>query len=395
MIEYEALRDAVECGMIDMQEISNQLKMKKEKEILNRHPRSVWQGKNGFWYTRIGKKLIKRKNKQDLDQTLIEHYKQEDEEVDPTFKKTYKDWIDSKRRYKEVNENTLLRYDDDYRRFIKDTPFECYKVSSIDDVILDDFIRSTIADFNLTAKAYSCLRTVILGTLKFAKRKRYTDFSVSTFFKDFQISNSAFQRPSGKKTIVYTKDERTILYNYLIDNPTTENLGLALICLTGLRIGELSALKLEDNVSDCHLYVHRTETRIKEDGKTKTVVHDIPKMGHEDTIVLPEAAQRIINLVKMRTHDDEYLFSRNGRRITSKVFRDHLKKACEKAGIAYKPPHQMRKTYASMLLAAKVDEAIIKKEMRHSNISTTRSYYQYITESDNGEKAIIDKVMGL
>ena len=55
----------------------------------------------------------------------------------------------------------------------------------------------------------------------------------------------------------------------------------------------------------------------------------------------------------------------------------------------------MRKTYASILLSERVDEAIIKKEMRHTDISTTRTYYQYITSNDEEEKAVINKIAGL
>lgn len=64
-------------------------------------------------------------------------------------------------------------------------------------------------------------------------------------------------------------------------------------------------------------------------------------------------------------------------------------------GIEYRSPHQMRKTYASILLSSGVDEAVIKREMRHTEISTTRAYYQYITKEDDYNKELIDKITGL
>lgn len=390
------LYKATEQGIIDIDRLKVTLSMEDERRYLEKHDYKIWQGKtNKCWYTRIEGKLIKRAAKENIEKVVIDHYKQLEIDSLPSIKSCFNEWIDSKQKYNEVKDNSICRYQDDYKRYIKGTAFEKVKMSEIDDFILDDYVRSTISKFELTSKGWSGLRTIIIGTLKYAKRMRYTDFSVSTFFSDFQISKSAFKRASAKKRYIYSKAERASLYEYLMSNPTIEHLGLALMCLTGLRVGELAALKLEDNTSSCHLYVHRTETREFEGKKRKIAIQDTAKMGHDDTIILPKAAQRVIDITKMRTHRDEYLFSVNGRRITAQTFRRHLKNACEAIGIDYRPPHQMRKTYASILLSEGTDEAIIKREMRHTDIATTRAYYQYITADDDEEKAIIDAIAGL
>ena len=393
--DISLLYDAVKQGIIDMEQLNYVLKEMTERKYLEQHTGKIWQGKNEYWYTKIDGKLFKKRSKNDLEKAIVAYYRALEPELKPTFKEEFADWLESKKRYREVKDNTIMRYEDDYQRYFKGTSFENLRVEIIDDLILDEFIRETIRRKDLTSKAYSCFRTVIIGVLKHAKRKHHTSFSVSTFFKDFEISRNAFKKPSKKRKNVYKKSEREALYVYLMENPTIENLGLALMCLTGLRIGELAALKLEDNVASCQLYIHRTETRMSVDGKRVISVQDTAKMDHDGEIVLPKAAQRIIDIVRMRTHDDEYLFSDNGRRITAQCFRRHLKNACKAIGIEYRPPHQMRKTYASILLASGVDEAIVKKEMRHTDIATTRAYYQFITESSSEEKAIIDKVMGL
>ena len=157
----------------------------------------------------------------------------------------------------------------------------------------------------------------------------------------------------------------------------------------------LDSLYIEYNIGSCKLYIHRTETRVETESGRRIIVQDTAKMGHDDTVIIPKAAQRIIDITKMRTHDDEYLFSKNGSRVTARSYRRYLEKACKEVGIRYRPPHQMRKTYASILLSEGVDEAIVKKEMRHTDISTTRAYYQYITESDKEEKDIIDRIVGI
>ena len=43
--------------------------------------------------------------------------------------------------------------------------------------------------------------------------------------------------------------------------------------------------------------------------------------------------------------------------------------------------HVLRKTYATRLLNAKVDEAIITNQLGHTDIATTRAYYYYNDKS--------------
>lgn len=394
------LREAFSKGILDFGEVTSKLKELKEKEYLESHDKKVWQGKNGSWYTYLNydgkRKLIKKSTKALIENEIIEYYRKLDPETNPTFKDDFFGWIEEKKRFGEVKESSILRYMDDYNRFLKGSEFEMMEVRAIDDLVLDEFVRSVIFDYNLSSKAYSCFRTIVCGALKYSKRHHHTDFSPTIFFRDLQISKNSFKKPSSKRKDVYTKNERKLLYDYLMANKSIENLGLALMCLTGLRVGELASLKKEDNVSDSHLYIHRTETRrLNDTGLVRMAVGDTAKMDHDEVIVIPKAAQRVIDLANDISRKDEYLFSKNGRRITARSFRYHLKKACKEIDIPYRPPHQMRKTYASILLASGTDEAIVKREMRHTQISTTRAYYQYITETDDDEKAIIDSVMGL
>ena len=394
------LREAIENGIIDIDSINVEMQKKKEKEYLENHTSSVWQSSNGFWYTYLTvdskRKLVKRKNKQDLEQEIICYYKAKDPDLNPTFEQEYKAWIAAKKEYHEVKETSLLRYDTAWNKFLEGTEFSKTKMNDIDDVMLDEFIRKAIIRNNLTSKSYAMLRTILQGVLKYAKRYHHIDFSPSNFFKDIQIPKSTFQRPSTKRRDVYTKDERTVLFNYLMNNGSIRNLGLALMCVTGLRIGELATLKKSDNIENCRLLILRTETRIEVDGKIKVGIGEAPKMDHDGDIVIPKIAQRIIDLANMQTHDFEYLFSdSNGERIQGYTFRKSLRKACKEAGVRYKPPHQMRKTFASILLSSGVDEALVKKEMRHTDIATTRAYYQFVTDSSESEKSIIDTVIGL
>ena len=67
-----------------------------------------------------------------------------------------------------------------------------------------------------------------------------------------------------KELRVLTRTEQKILYSYLCDNLTPLSLGILICLLTGLRIGEVCALKWEDiSFSNHAIYVHQTMQRFQ------------------------------------------------------------------------------------------------------------------------------------
>ena len=74
MSDAELLKFAIENGMLDTALVQERIEMQKRKEILNKHPYTIWEGKNGKWYTYLPstndeRKLIKRNLKVDIEKT--------------------------------------------------------------------------------------------------------------------------------------------------------------------------------------------------------------------------------------------------------------------------------------------------------------------------------------
>ncbi|MBQ9420501.1 MAG: hypothetical protein IJU30_01920 [Lachnospiraceae bacterium] len=111
--------------------------------------------------------------------------------------------------------------------------------------------------------------------MKFAKKLGHTEFSIGSFFRDLDLSDKIFSKPSEQSKFIYTKDERKKLYKFFMNDPKIYHLALALQCLTGLRIGELSTLKKEDNIEPNKLFIHRTECKYQSaDGKQRIGVKE-------------------------------------------------------------------------------------------------------------------------
>lgn len=50
-ISEETLQIALQYGIVDMEEISKNVELKKRNEILSQHPYKVWQNNQGIWLT--------------------------------------------------------------------------------------------------------------------------------------------------------------------------------------------------------------------------------------------------------------------------------------------------------------------------------------------------------
>ena len=74
----EILKYAIEHDMIDMSYMQQQIEMNKRQELLEKHPYSIWEGKDGNWYTHLpdekkGRILRKRKTQDAIENVVCDY----------------------------------------------------------------------------------------------------------------------------------------------------------------------------------------------------------------------------------------------------------------------------------------------------------------------------------
>lgn len=283
----------------------------------------------------------------------------------------------------------------DFIRFLSEMQNDKVENITEDDIV--DFLKTSIAKYNLTHKAYSNLETLIIGIFKYAKKKKYTSLSISHIIGDMEISKKTFNRViKDKCSQVYTEDEIPIMVQYLKKHEDLINLGILLVFETGIRCGELVSLKREDFSSNTKtLQIRRTEIKYKfEDGITRRTVRDFPKTENSiRDIILTETAVKILKkLIKLNPFGEflvENLKTHN--RVSESTFYRRIENICKQLGFQCKSMHKIRKTYGTTLIDAKVDESLIMEQMGHSDIATTKKYYYYFNKGkENKEKQIND-----
>ncbi len=399
--EKELLNFALSNGIIDINTIQKQIEMNERKKYLQMHKNEIWQGKDDGFYTYLpdktqkkGRKLVRKSTKEKLEDAIVKFYKSE--ENIPTINKVFKEWSNEKLEFGEICKATFDRYEIDFKKYFSESILDQRDIRHITEDTLEEFIRRTIAENNLTVKAYSNLRTLIIGIFKYSKRKRLTNLSISTFLKDLDLSRKAFARNcKSKENQVFSEDEIPIILDWLRKNPSIENYGIILCFQSGIRVGELSGLKFCD-ITGKVLHVQRQEIRYK-DKETNKVIHKIADYTKTEAgdryIILTDNALKTIESIRKLNPFGEYMMQNGKRKFWKNTFNDRLYKACDQCGLPRRSMHKIRKTYGTTLIDANVDDSLIMAQMGHSDISTTRKYYYYSNKNSQTNQAQIDKAI--
>ena len=220
------------------------------------------------------------------------------------------------------------------------------------------------------------------------------NFTATDVIDHVRIYKKSFsQKKKDPDTEVYYPDELEILKSYCLSHPNPYTRCIVAAIVLWERIGECAPLKIADvDLEGRYVCVQRIETRADSKGKaTETIREGSKTEAGVRKVAIPESAivwfEEIVQIAK--PSGSEYLFPQEaktlgkkthsnrqaGQRIRSQQLRRNMMQYCKEAGIPYKPPHKLRKTYASILKGNDVSDAVITAQMGHTDIKTTNDYY--------------------
>lgn len=391
--EKDFLQFLENSSIIDFTFIRQEYEKMNRQKILDQT--KIWKATDGRWkaYVEVAgkRRLIAKSNRAALEDEIIENYK------DPKikFKDCFDCWVSEKLEYGEIQKQTYDRYTADYKRYIHGTELETKEIKQIDELYLENFIKTSIADGHLTAKNWGNMRILLSGAMVYARKHGYTDMRMSLFLAELNLSSKIFERRVVlDEEQVFSREEETLIKKYVADNEDMLGLGVILAFETGLRVGEVAALRWSDYQGDT-LIVQRTEIKYKnEHGEWIEEVRNFTK-GRDGIrqVVLTDEAQRYMNrLYEYTGSRDGYVFLRDGKRIKAAWLSNKVDTLCRCAGVRFRSFHKMRKTYATKLENAGVSDIVKIKQLGHTEILTTKKHYFYSNEQVADIKAVLEKV---
>lgn len=195
---------------------------------------------------------------------------------------------------------------------------------------------------------------------------------------------------------ILTKTHQKKLMDYLKDNFTFPNLGI-LVCLsTGLRIGEVCALKWSDiNMNTGLLHVNRTIERIyivDSDKPHTEIVINTPKTKNSlREIPLSKELVRIFKSLMKVVNKDYYVLTNNTKPTEPRTYRNYFNKLLKQLDIPRLKFHGLRHSFATRCIESHCDYKTVSVLLGHADISTTLNLYVHPNEEQ--KRSCIDKMM--
>lgn len=225
-------------------------------------------------------------------------------------------------------------------------------------------------------------------------------------YNQFKIDGKLFRKIKKPEdtTQVFLKSERPLIeaeaWQEFEEKGCTNALAIPLAFQTGVRLGELIALKSSDIIRDGkYLHIQRMAQRIERqrpDGTWypstwDTVNHTKSDAGDRE-VYLTEEARRIIKLIldsneNNHYRDHDFLFVDKGKRITPRAVDTRIRKYCEHININPKSTHKIRKSFISTLLDAGININEVRKQVGHQDERTTLHNYCFNRNDDAQKEA--------
>ncbi len=418
LISKDALSFFLNCDIISSSDVMSLTEDIIMNKILKKvHPYDIFYSESdNRWHTYIvdetklsGRKAIARKKKGDLEKYLLELY-----HAQLNILKTYSfnDIYVEFMKYKEATQSatTVNAYIKTYNRFYKNDPIIHEDLSKISVPTLRIWLETKIREHQMNYKAYSKFSVVFNQLYKYAMEMEYVEKNP---FDRINVRSLGLYNTKKKnsKDKVFSKSEakdiNKIAFDDFAEKPYCVPLAVLFTFQTGMRIGEIVALKWSDIDFDAKtIKVCRFE-RVQQEytanfetlTTSKHLVIECDTKGEygERFVDLTDDALYILQLLKdfYQTEglQSEWLFVNKEGRIHNRAMDLRIRRYCRMAGIKEKSLHKIRSTYISMLRDAGMSFEKIREEVGHKSVLTTANHYFYDTRDNEENRRILN--MGL
>ena len=401
--DSELLRFLLDNGMIGNTTVAELKDMANREIYLKQHTCKIWLASDGYYKTKLkgddGRfRLIKKKNKADVENVVIEYYKTHSNK-DRTFKSRFEDWVERQRNCGR-SDNTIIKYEADYKRFFSGYPIENFNIADIDEQILSQHILKVLDEKEIPWRAFVSIMGYVNGVFEKAFRDRLVEENPCKYL-DLPIYRKYCHIPPVKTTRERTlsqNDIHTLLKN--IRNPRAHNanrvscFAIEMALYTGMRVGELAALMWEDIILEEDIMLIRRSEKYNRTKKESTIT--ITKTGKQRVFPLTDDIKRL--LTEIRTYETEqgwqgkFVFQDKDGRLTKSKISDAIRNHTMSGEFtSVKSIHAIRRTLNSNMRVSGVSSTIAGSLLGHSE-RVNDSNYTYDVSEMAEKRQIVTKV---
>ena len=298
-----------------------------------------------------------------------------------TFKTIAEDFLIFKKR--QIKQSTYYNYTYKIQKYL----LPAFENLSLEEILEYDFNRFSELLLETTQISNKFLKDILLvlkSILKFAEKKYDVKMKLD-------LINLPRVRTHSLK--VFSESDKRKIKAYCMNSENTKDIGIALCLYTGMRIGEICALKWEDiDLNKRIIYVRHTLQRIYIDKKNTKIIIDAPK-SEKSIRNIPMSNMIYTKLKSMRedfSKDDFFLTGDSKSFIEPRGYQYTFKKMLKECKIAERNFHCLRHTFATDCISVGMDVKSLSEILGHSDVSITLN--RYVHSSDKIKKRYLEKL---
>lgn len=291
-------------------------------------------------------------------------------------------WLESVLSY--CKKSTYAKYKNTLEKHILPVFGQC-DIAKISVPYINEFCQNKLLVWHLSPKSVKDMLSIIKQVIRYA-----ANFGIANN-QDFKEVVIASKKHSIKGM---TNTQVKLLSEFLLTEISYINVGILFSLYTGVRIGEICALKIGDiSFEDKVVHIDKTMQRIQNfsDTENKTdIIISSPKS--ECSIRDIPIPQFIIDIIVKLNYADQNAYLLTGTRnkyIEPRTLENNFKKIARCCGVKNVTFHMIRHSFATMCIEAGVDIKSLSEILGHSSVNITLNRYVHTdmrTKQINMEK---------
>ena len=220
---------------------------------------------------------------------------------------------------------------------------------------------------------------------------RYYEEENNTELKIKKISSPKL---SKKEIKILSKREREKLERYCLKENSLKSLGIIICLNTGLRIGEVCALKWKNvNLEEKIINVKETIERvyIKKENKTTIIMGEPKSISSIRRIPINSKLYGILKNMKKRSKPEAFVLTGSCTQyVEPRNYQYNFKAILKKLKIKPYKFHTLRHTFATNCIEAGMDIKSLSELLGHSDVSITLNVY--VHSADRIKRKFLEKI---
>lgn len=384
---------------IDDRELLKLITMRKNSKILKNHVENVCkiypptglEGAKRYWMTKLtpkekNKSFVYGKTKEEIESKIVSYYINLESEISLTVKEIFN------LAYKNAKQETRERAEDFFFSNLK--VLENIPINKLIEKDLETALDSLLG-MTIKEKEFNNSISVLHKIHDYCHFNKISCLNIREYVKLYKKNKltakiNFIPVEKDSKKLAFNENEARKIVLYALENPNFKSLCIAFLICTGLRIGELLALKKTDiYLEERYMYICRKENL--HTGK----IEEWCKDNSQRNVLLNSDARKIVVLL-FALHDSckiksEFLFLNEEARprykkLNYSAVQKYIKKLQERIlkfdNKNIRSAHDCRRTYASvqyLILNAK-GLSFIQSQLGHKTPLQTWDYIKDIVE---------------